>query len=165
MTTQKKRALISVFRKEGIVDLGKGLVALGFEILSTGGTATALAEAGVPVTSVSEVTGFPEILGGRVKTLHPKVFGGILAKLNYGIPMVLTTHSLEPLRPWKREQLAGEEVEMVGRAPERTPEPASLPEERDPLVGDPGAAAAVEDEAPLGRDDEIVRLAEEAVEA
>lgn len=82
MTSQKKRALISVFRKEGIVELGKGLVALGFEILSTGGTATSLTEGGVPVTAVSDVTGFPEILGGRVKTLHPKVFGGILAKRN-----------------------------------------------------------------------------------
>ena len=82
MTSEKKRALISVYRKEGIVDLGKGLGALGFEVLSTGGTATALAEAGVPVTAVSDVTGFPEILGGRVKTLHPKVFGGILARRN-----------------------------------------------------------------------------------
>lgn len=73
--TQGKRALISVYRKEGVVELGRGLAALGFEILSTGGTAGSLAEAGVPVTSVSDVTGFPEILGGRVKTLHPKVFG------------------------------------------------------------------------------------------
>ena len=80
--TQKKRALISVFRKEGVVELGKGLAGLGFEILSTGGTATFLSEAGVPVTAVSDVTGFPEILGGRVKTLHPMVFGGILAKRN-----------------------------------------------------------------------------------
>jgi phosphoribosylaminoimidazolecarboxamide formyltransferase/IMP cyclohydrolase len=82
MTSNKKRALISVFRKEGIAELGKGLTALGFEILSTGGTATALLEASVPVTPVSDVTGFPEILSGRVKTLHPKVFGGILAKRN-----------------------------------------------------------------------------------
>ena len=97
MTTQKKRALISVFRKEGIADLGKGLVALGFEILSTGGTATSLAEAGVPVTSVSEVTGFPEILGGRVKTLHPKVFGGILAKRNDEHLGDLTKTGLAPI--------------------------------------------------------------------
>ncbi len=82
MPDQAKRALISVYRKEGVVELGRGLAALGFEILSTGGTATALGEAGVPVTAVSDITGFPEILGGRVKTLHPKVFGGILAKRN-----------------------------------------------------------------------------------
>ena len=97
MTSQKKRALLSVFRKEGIVELGRGLVALGFEILSTGGTATALAEAGVPVTSVSEVTGFPEILGGRVKTLHPKVFGGILAKRNEEHLADLTSTGLSPI--------------------------------------------------------------------
>jgi len=97
MTSQKKRALISVFRKEGVVELGRGLVALGFEILSTGGTATALAEAGVPVTSVSDVTGFPEILGGRVKTLHPKVFGGILAKRNEEHLSDLTSTGLAPI--------------------------------------------------------------------
>src|SRR5262245_62953721 len=97
MTTQKKRALISVFRKDGIVDLGKGLVALGYEILSTGGTATALAEAGVPVTSVSDVTGFPEILGGRVKTLHPKVFGGILARRDDEHLAALTKTGLAPI--------------------------------------------------------------------
>jgi len=78
--TQSKRALISVFRKEGVVELARGLAALGFEILSTGGTAASLAEASIPVTAVSDLTGFPEILGGRVKTLHPKVFGGILAR-------------------------------------------------------------------------------------
>ncbi len=82
MAEPKKRALISVFHKDGVVDLGRGLVALGYEILSTGGTEVALAEGGVPVTAVSSVTGFPEILGGRVKTLHPRVFGGILAKRN-----------------------------------------------------------------------------------
>ena len=82
MTMQKKRALLSVFRKDGVEDLGRGLVALGYELLSTGGTAKSLGEAGIPVTSVSDLTGFPEILGGRVKTLHPKVFAGILAKRN-----------------------------------------------------------------------------------
>ena len=80
MTQPNKRALISVFQKEGVLELGRGLVGLGFEILSTGGTASILAEGGVPVTAVSDLTGFPEILGGRVKTLHPKVFAGILAR-------------------------------------------------------------------------------------
>jgi phosphoribosylaminoimidazolecarboxamide formyltransferase/IMP cyclohydrolase len=78
--THKPRALLSVYRKEGVVELARGLQGLGFEILSTGGTASALVDGGVAVTPVSEVTGFPEILGGRVKTLHPSVFGGILAK-------------------------------------------------------------------------------------
>lgn len=74
-----KRALLSVSDKTGIVDFAKELVSLGFEIVSTGGTKRALAEAGVAVTSVSEITGFPECLDGRVKTLHPKIHAGILA--------------------------------------------------------------------------------------
>ncbi|QYJ17221.1 Bifunctional purine biosynthesis protein PurH [Rubrobacter xylanophilus DSM 9941] len=75
----RRRALISVSDKSGVVDFARCLVELGFEIISTGGTARALEEGGVEVTPVSEVTGEPEILGGRVKTLHPKVHGGILA--------------------------------------------------------------------------------------
>ncbi|MFN7953092.1 MAG: bifunctional phosphoribosylaminoimidazolecarboxamide formyltransferase/IMP cyclohydrolase [bacterium] len=74
------RALVSVSNKDGVVEFGRGLAALGIEILSTGGTAKTLADAGVPVTKVSAVTGFPEILGGRVKTLHPKIHGGILGR-------------------------------------------------------------------------------------
>ncbi|MDP9068608.1 MAG: bifunctional phosphoribosylaminoimidazolecarboxamide formyltransferase/IMP cyclohydrolase [Actinomycetota bacterium] len=73
------RALLSVSDKTGIVELARGLIESGIEIVSSGGTATALAEAGVPVAKVSDVTGAPEILGGRVKTLHPKIHGGILA--------------------------------------------------------------------------------------
>ena len=74
-----RRALLSVSDKAGIVELGRGLSGLGFELVSSGGTASALAEAGVPVMRVSEATGAPEILDGRVKTLHPKIHGGILA--------------------------------------------------------------------------------------
>ena len=74
------RAIISVSDKAGVTDFAKGLSQLGFEVFSTGGTKKALAEAGVPVKSISEITGFPEILDGRVKTLHPSVHGGILAK-------------------------------------------------------------------------------------
>ncbi len=76
------RAIISVSDKAGVTDFAHGLSQLGFELFSTGGTKKALAEAGVPVKSVSEITGFPEILDGRVKTLHPAVHGGILAKRN-----------------------------------------------------------------------------------
>lgn len=75
----KKRAILSVSDKTGIVDFAKELVALGFEVVSTGGTAKAIKQAGVPVTGVSEITGFPECLDGRVKTLHPKIHAGILA--------------------------------------------------------------------------------------
>ena len=74
-----RRALLSVSDKAGLAELGSGLVARGFELVSTGGTARALRDAGLPVTDVSAVTGFPEILDGRVKTLHPAIHGGVLA--------------------------------------------------------------------------------------
>jgi len=74
------RAILSVSDKTGLVEFARGLAELGVEVYSTGGTHTALASAGVPVRSISQLTGFPEILGGRVKTLHPGVHGGILAR-------------------------------------------------------------------------------------
>src|ERR1700751_3616555 len=77
-----ERALISVFDKRGILDIAKRLAALNIEILSTGGTAKLLRESGVAVKDVSEYTGWPEMLGGRVKTLHPKVHGGLLFRRN-----------------------------------------------------------------------------------
>jgi len=77
----KRRALVSVSDKRGVAAFARRLHSMGFEIVSTGGTASALSEARVPVVPVSEVTGAPEILGGRVKTLHPKIHGGILADL------------------------------------------------------------------------------------
>ena len=73
-------ALLSVSNKEGIIPLADALVEQGYQLLSSGGTAKALMEEGVPVTKVSDYTGSPEILSGRVKTLHPKIHGGILAK-------------------------------------------------------------------------------------
>ncbi len=76
----KPYALISVFDKEEIVDLAQAIVAAGYEILSTGGTAKELVRAGIPVRMVADYTGFPEMMGGRVKTLHPKVHGGLLAR-------------------------------------------------------------------------------------
>ena len=77
---EHRYALISVYDKEGIVDFSKGLTELGIRILSTGGTAAVLEKAGIPFTEVSEVTGFPEMLDGRVKTLHPIIHAGILAR-------------------------------------------------------------------------------------
>src|SRR5713226_5642610 len=74
------RALLSVSDKTGVVDLGRGLAARGFELVSTGGTARALADAGLAVTGVSALTGFPEMMDGRVKTLHPALHGGILGR-------------------------------------------------------------------------------------
>lgn len=75
-----RRAVISVSNKKGIIELAKELTAMDIEILSTGGTAKALRDAGIPVKDVSEYTGFPEMLDGRVKTLHPKVHGGLLSR-------------------------------------------------------------------------------------
>src|SRR5579875_3598080 len=77
-----RRALVSVYDKTGLDDLARGLHAAGVEIVSTGSTAARIRAAGVPVTPVDEVTGFPEILGGRVKTLHPYVHAGLLADQN-----------------------------------------------------------------------------------
>ncbi|MBY0466758.1 MAG: bifunctional phosphoribosylaminoimidazolecarboxamide formyltransferase/IMP cyclohydrolase, partial [Burkholderiales bacterium] len=74
------RALLSVSDKTGVLDLARELHALGVSLISTGGTAKLLADAGLPVAEVAEVTGFPEMLDGRVKTLHPKVHGGLLAR-------------------------------------------------------------------------------------
>ena len=73
-----RRALLSVSDKAGILEFAKALVERNVELLSTGGTARLLAEAGLPVIEVSDYTGFPEMMDGRVKTLHPKVHGGIL---------------------------------------------------------------------------------------
>ena len=75
----KRRALISVSDKTGVVEFARSLAELGFEIVSTGGTHKILEQNGIPVTGISDVTGFPECLGGRVKTLHPMVHAGILA--------------------------------------------------------------------------------------
>ena len=74
------RALLSVSEKSGLVELGRGLTHLGVELVSTGGTAKALAAAGLPVVNVSDVTGYPEMMDGRLKTLHPAIHGGILAR-------------------------------------------------------------------------------------
>jgi phosphoribosylaminoimidazolecarboxamide formyltransferase/IMP cyclohydrolase len=76
----KKRAILSVYDKTGLVEFAQALVALEWELIASGGTARLLREAGLPVLDVAEVTGAPEMLGGRVKTLHPAIHGGILAR-------------------------------------------------------------------------------------
>ena len=110
-----RRALISVFNKDGIVELARYLAGSGWEILSTGGTARHLEEQQIPVTDVSSVTGFPECLDGRVKTLHPAIHAGLLARRDLdahmktleqqGIgPIDLVCVNLYPFPPcrWKR---------------------------------------------------------------
>ncbi|HEX9276845.1 MAG TPA: bifunctional phosphoribosylaminoimidazolecarboxamide formyltransferase/IMP cyclohydrolase [Casimicrobiaceae bacterium] len=107
--TPISQALLSVSDKTGLVDFARGLHALGVRLLSTGGTARALADAGLPVTEIGTYTGFPEMLDGRVKTLHPKVHGGILARRDlathrkalseHGIPTIdLIVVNLYPFR-------------------------------------------------------------------
>src|SRR5215831_96934 len=92
------RALLSVSNKTGIVDLARGLSARGFELVSTGGTARALAAAGLPVVGVSDVTGFPEMMDGRVKTLHPRVHAGILARRHLAADReALAHHDITPI--------------------------------------------------------------------
>ena len=92
------RALISVYDKNGIVEFAKTLSALGVEILSTGGTAKLLQGDGIKVTEIAEYTGFPEILGGRVKSLHPKIHGGILAERdNPEHAALLQEHGIRPI--------------------------------------------------------------------
>ncbi|NOX76922.1 MAG: bifunctional phosphoribosylaminoimidazolecarboxamide formyltransferase/IMP cyclohydrolase [Gammaproteobacteria bacterium] len=94
--TAIKRALISVSDKSGILDFSRELKALGVEILSTGGTAKLLAENGVEVTEVSDYTGFPEMMDGRVKTLHPKIHGGLLGRRGTD-DAVMAEHGIQPI--------------------------------------------------------------------
>ena len=92
------RAILSVYDKTGVADLAWGLHELGWELFSTGNTQRAIAEAGVPAASVAELTGSPEILGGRVKTLHPKVHGGLLARRDREADAAqLAEHGIEPV--------------------------------------------------------------------
>jgi phosphoribosylaminoimidazolecarboxamide formyltransferase/IMP cyclohydrolase len=93
----QRRALISVSDKSGLVDLAAGLHAAGVELVASGGTASALRQAGLPALDVSDITGFPEILGGRVKTLHPAVHGGILARGTPEHLAELASHDLAPI--------------------------------------------------------------------
>jgi phosphoribosylaminoimidazolecarboxamide formyltransferase/IMP cyclohydrolase len=93
-----ERALISVSDKTGLIDFARALAAQGVEIVSTGGTARAIADAGIAVVDVSQLTGFPEMMDGRVKTLHPKVHGGLLAiRANAEHASAMTTHGIKPI--------------------------------------------------------------------
>ncbi len=92
-----RRALLSVSDKRGLVELARALRELDVVLLSTGGTAKALTDAGLPVTQVSEFTGAPEILDGRVKTLHPRVHGGLLGRPTPAHEAEMAAHGIEPI--------------------------------------------------------------------
>ena len=153
------RALVSVHDKSGLVELGRALAALGIEIVSTGGTARLLRESGVAVREVSEITGFPEMMDGRVKTLHPKIHGGILARRDvpehvaaleqHGIPTIdLVISSLYPFeatvaRPGVTPAEAIEQIDVGGPAMIRA---AAKNHASVAVVTDPSQYAAVLDE-------------------
>jgi phosphoribosylaminoimidazolecarboxamide formyltransferase / IMP cyclohydrolase len=125
-----RRALVSVYDKTGLVPFVERLVAAGFQVVSSGGTATTLGEAGVEVTTVEKITGAPEILGGRVKTLHPRIHGGILARgdqdqdeldANSIEPFELVVCNLYPFRETVADPAAGaddiiEKIDIGGPA-------------------------------------------------
>ena len=96
MTEHIRRALISVSNKIGLIHFAQKLVGSGVEIVATGGTAAALKQHGIPLTTVPHYTGFPEILGGRVKTLHPKIYAGLLRRPGLD-EAVLEAHDIQPI--------------------------------------------------------------------
>ena len=96
MNTRVKRALISVSDKTGLIELARGLQEMGIEILSSGGTYKALTDQGLPAVEVSQYTGFPEMMGGRIKTLHPKIHGGILGRRGTD-ETVMQAHNIGPI--------------------------------------------------------------------
>ena len=95
-TVAVRRALLSVSDKTGLIELAQALAGLGVELISTGGSARVLREAGIAVRDVSTVTGFPEIMDGRVKTLHPRVHGGLLGRADVDTA-VMAEHGIEPI--------------------------------------------------------------------
>jgi len=114
------RALLSVSDKQGLVEFASQLAAAGVELIASGGTARQLAEAGLEIATVEDVTHFPEILGGRVKTLHPAIHGGILARRTAEHLAELSDHDLAPidlvvvnLYPFQ-ETVAQPDVTMAG---------------------------------------------------
>jgi phosphoribosylaminoimidazolecarboxamide formyltransferase / IMP cyclohydrolase len=159
------RALISVFDKTGVLDFAKRLAALKIEILSTGGTAKLLREAGVPVRDVSDFTGWPEMLGGRVKTLHPKVHGGLLFRRNlpedqkqaaeHGIsPIDLVVANLYPFEATAaKENLTAEElIENIDIGGPTMLRSAAKNFESVTVVSDPQDYARVAEELEATRD-------------
>jgi phosphoribosylaminoimidazolecarboxamide formyltransferase/IMP cyclohydrolase len=152
-----RRALVSVYDKTGLVDLARGLVEAGVEIVSTGSTAARIAEAGLPVTQVSDVTGFPECLDGRVKTLHPKVHAGILADrrlpaheeqlAELGVaPFELVVSNLYPFRATVASGASPDEcVEQIDIGGPTMVRAAAKNHESVAIVVDPGRYGAVLD--------------------
>ena len=154
-----RRALLSVSDKTGIVELAGALQRLGFELISTGGTARAIAAAGLPVTAVEELTGFPEIMDGRVKTLHPKVHGALLGRSGID-DAVMREHGIAPidvvvinLYPFPQAPLI-ENIDVGGPAMLRA---AAKNHERVTVLVDPADYAPVLAELRTGKVAEATR--------
>ena len=170
----KRRALLSVSDKTGLGELASGLIELGFELVSTGGTHSTLEAAGVPVTAVSDVTGFPEMLDGRVKTLHPRIHGGILADRSieahnasldeHGIaPIELVVVNLYPFReaaasPTATRQEVIEQIDIGGPTLVRA---AAKNHAHVAIVVDPGDYGRVLEALRDGDEDAIGELRKE----
>ena len=159
-----ERALLSVFDKTGILDFASQLAGLGIEIVSTGGTAKLLREAGLPVRDVAELTGWPEMLGGRVKTLHPRVHGGILYRranagdqaqvLEHGIPRIdLVVVNLYPFEATaaRADLTPGELIENIDIGGPTMIRSAAKNFESVAVVTDPGDYTAVAAELQTNR--------------
>jgi hypothetical protein len=138
-----QRAILSVTDKTGLVEFARRLAALGVELISTGGTAGVLRQAGLPVRDISDLTGFPEMLDGRVKTLHPKVHGGILhLRSNPAHVAAIAAHGIAPIdmvvvnlyafektagKPGARFEEIVENIDIGGPSMVRSSTPASSP--------------------------------------
>jgi phosphoribosylaminoimidazolecarboxamide formyltransferase/IMP cyclohydrolase len=154
-----RRALLSVSDKSGLLELARGLTSFGVELISTGGTRKALADAGLAVRDISEVTGFPEMLDGRVKTLHPKVHGGLLARRDDPAHMqTIAEHGIQPIdlvvvnlypfeatvaKPGVSHEVVIENIDIGGPSMLRS---AAKNYEAVAVLTDPGQYAAVLDE-------------------
>ena len=160
-----ERALISVYDKTGVAEFTRALVALGIEIISTGGTAQFLRDAGMPVRDVSELTGWPEMLGGRVKTLHPKVHGGLLYRREHAddreaigthgiLPIDLVVVNLYPFEATaaKKELTAAELIENIDIGGPTMLRSGAKNFESVGVVCDPGDYARVAAELAGGRE-------------
>ena len=159
-----ERALLSVFDKTGILDLARQLAGLGIELVSTGGTAKLLRDAGLPVRDVAELTGWPEMLGGRVKTLHPRVHGGLLFRRGnaadeaqvkeHGIPRIdLVVVNLYPFEATaaRTDLTPGELIENIDIGGPTMIRSAAKNFESVAVVTDPADYAAVAAELSPGR--------------
>ena len=132
---QTKRALISVSDKSGVTELARGLAELGIEIVSTGGTAALLRKAGIEVREVADLTGFPEIMDGRIKTLHPGVHGGLLPGESEAVLTFAYPGGSPNEIAWMQETVTGVVNDRCADEGHRQPSVADMPPAALELLG------------------------------